>query len=308
MDEPTGLRAPLDLNATFTRLCQSVRRLKPVTVVLIFFVLVLAPAAAVTFSCYIALDDVFREVSKAYDANMPPLRVENGRAKVDGKEPAIYPVPGSPAWKANKGRFVVIYDTTGETTRIPRECEAGLLVTEDRVLIKGSRGETREVALDDLCRITGDFVIDGEFVNRKRDEWTGIVTVLIGVFIAIFLCFAKLAQTLILGGLALVATHGRAKLTYGEGLRFGIASLVLPVALDTIQLFAGARLPSAGLVYSLIAGGFTWVGVRRALAAPDQPPAEDHDPGAWANRQKNSVRPGSEPERTESLRDVSLQE
>lgn len=110
-----------------------------------------------------------------------------------------------------------------------------------------------------------------------------------------------------------MATHGRGKLTYGEGLRFGVASLVLPVALDTIQLVAGqlvagARLPSAGLVYFLIAGGFTWVGVRRALAAPDQPPAEDHDSGAWANRQKNSVRPGSEPERTESLRDVSLQE
>ncbi len=308
MIEPEGFKEPLNFNSAFSGLCRSVRRMNPLVMALIFSVLVLAPSAVVTLNCHIAIDDVFREFAKAYDANMPPLRIEKGRATVEGKEPAIYPPPDSAASKAGGRKFIVIYDTTGETTRIPREYEAGLLVTEDAVYTKGSSGETREVPLDDLCALTGDFVINGEFINRKRDEWTGWVTVLLGVLITIYLCIAKLIQTLIFGGLALVATHGRGKLTYGEGLRFGLASLVLPTALDTIQLIAGAHLPSALLVYFLTAGASTWLGVRRALAAGPELPAEDQDPGEWAHRQKDSVRPGSAPERTKSLHDVSLQE
>lgn len=234
--------------------------------------LVLAPPAARTFSYYRTVEGALAALAKGYDASLPPLRVKDGRAAVEGDQPAVYPRPGDLPAAEDQRPFVIVFDTTGQTTGVPPECRAGLLVTAESMVLKSPGGEVRRVPLKELHRLTGDFVLSGEALSRHKETWLRVAVVIMGAVLLVYTFFAKLIQALLLGMLAVAAALSRGgKLSYGQGARIGLAALALPVALEALQHWAGYHIWGYGVVYAALAVAFAWHAGRQASG--EAPPA-----------------------------------
>jgi len=267
MDESTGLLPDTDLSARVTRLFEKARRMGAAPAVLIFLGLVALPAGTQTLRVHGAIHDGLGELARGYDANLPPLHLAGGRASVEGEEPAIFPKPGSAAAAEAAGRFVIIYDTTGGTERIPAECEAGVLVTSDTLVIKGDQAQTREISLEEVHRITGDLVLSGDLVRKSQTWWAGLAALVLGTAVGIYTVLAKLFQAVVLGILGVILTKGPGSLDFLEGLRIGLVALVPAVALQAIESVSGLSLPASNALYLGLAGACAWMGARRVTRA-----------------------------------------
>lgn len=245
---------------------KDVRRMNVGPLMMLLLLLALVPVVITSVRVYLVVHDGLRELAEGYDASLPPLRLEDGRAIVDGKVPAIYPNPNSLPEGDDTHAFVLIYDTTGNTKEIPEGYDAGFLVTSD-TLICQDEFQRRELPLADLHQLTGDLVVDGEFFRQKQSTWSTMLTVLVAIVLTVGAVVAKLIQALLLGLLGMAAVRGHGSFTYGVSFKVAMVALAPAVLLDGALTLFGQHLPF--LIYICVAIAYTWLGARRAADAGD---------------------------------------
>lgn len=267
MEERAGAFRVLAQVMYAPRVYSEVIRLGVGSLAVILAVLVLAPAAVTTVKVQRAMAAGLAEVAAQYDDRLPPLKLENGQATVLGEQPAVFPRPGAETPDGDPGSFVVIFDTTGGTTAIPEEYRAGLLVTAETLITRQENGQIREVPIKNVQELTGDFTLDGAFIDAHRASWARLAALVVLAATSVWWLIAKLIQALIMSGVALAAASGRGKLVFGQAFLVGLVSLAPAVLLQVVRLTAGLKIPFFFVLYLIVAGVYSWIGGRRAAAA-----------------------------------------
>ncbi len=244
---------------------KDVLRMNLGSVLLVLAVLALATAFYRTVHLYSNVYSGLGELAKGYEENLPPLSIQDGVATVEGEQPAIYPKPDSVEKGADPHRFVVIYDTTGNTAKIPAKYRGGILVTSDTLILKNNEYSTREIPISELHQLTGDIVLDGEFIERSKGKWAGILAAAGAFFLLIAAVISKLIHALLLGLVGLTMAGFRGGLTYGASFKLALFALTPAVLLEIALGLVGQKLPF--LIYFGAAVVYLWLGVRNAAGA-----------------------------------------
>jgi hypothetical protein len=235
-------------------------------VFLIIIGLAVLPTAVTVGRIRSGIGDFSEEVVKYCEANLPPIRLQGGKAIVDADQPVILPKPGQEPEGFHK-QFAFIIDTTGKTEKIPREYQSGALLTEDTLWIKDANGRIQEIPLEKVQEMTGEFTLDGKFLREHKDGWVKIAVWILAGAVLLWNLFIKPIQALLLAILATIASPRESKLSFGAGFKVGAVALIPAVGVQVAQGLVGFDLPFGLAIYAGIAGLGTWFCARAARPA-----------------------------------------
>ncbi len=201
---------------------------------LLLFVIIYFIGGTRTFiSTRIAVDEIVSNLS----VNVPEFRLENGEFSFEGQMP--YYISSS-----TNEAFVI--DTTGKVTEsVLDDVGSGILITKDRVYVKRSEIETRELNLAELSDVTLTKTDIVEFLPKL--SW------IVFIFIAFGFIFAlgwKLLNAVILALAGLIAAAVlKSDLKYNNLMNISIYALTLPMLLQLAVKLYGYPVPYFGLIY-----------------------------------------------------------
>ncbi len=249
-----------------------VARMGALPALAIFAAMVIVPAIVGTSMTKATLAGLLEKFAKAYDENMPPLRIADGRASVDGEQPAIFPKPGSKQEAEMKGEFVVIYDTTGATEKLPEGCKAGVLVTADTVLVQQPDGRRQEMPIAQIEKVIGPATIDGAFIEKNGGKWLSIAGYAIGTLAFLYHLVAKSIAVLILAGAAFLNKRGTQGIAAGKAWKIAVVALAPAAAARLFLEVAGLAFPFCGML--LLVGAVALAAYGGGRAAEEEKPAD----------------------------------
>jgi len=204
-----------------------------VYLLLLFLIIYFINGTRIFIATSIVMDDL--AVSLSYD--VPEFKLENGEFSFEGEMP--YYISSS-----TDEAFVI--DTTGQVTKsVLKDVASGMLITKDKLYVKRSDIETREISLTELKDITltkSDVI---EFLPKL--SWIVLIFIVFGF---IFILGWKLINAVILALLGLIANpffHSRLK--FNNMMNISIYALTLPMLIQVAVSLYGYPIPRFGLIY-----------------------------------------------------------
>jgi len=179
---------------------------------------------------------------RKYDDIFPEITINKGKASITKPQP--YLVDG-----IDEKYLTVIIDTRdgkqGEALNYLKDSEAGVILTQDAVVIKNS-GQIRIVPLKGFP----DVVLNSGILRDIADKYLPLVRPAFMTVAIIYFLIVKPIQVLVLALIPFVwASHCKVPITYGRCIKISVFAMILPVLLDLLPEFSGIRIPSPYFVY-----------------------------------------------------------
>jgi len=204
-----------------------------VYLLLLFLIIYFINGTRTFIATRIAVDELV--VSLSCDA--PEFKFENGEFSFEGEMP--YYISSS-----TNEAFVI--DTTGQVTKsVLEDVASGILITKDKLYVKRSEVETREISLTELKDITLSKSDVIEFLPKL--SWIVLIFI---AFAFIFLLGWKLINAVILALLGLIVNaffNGRLK--FNNMINISIYALTLPMLIQVAVNLYGYPIPNFGFIY-----------------------------------------------------------
>lgn len=241
---------------------QTVAR-QPLAKSLRYFTLLILIASVLLSARYaLVLSQVLGEAEGWARQHLPEIRITKGKVQS----------PVSQPWRhAVDQLFVVILDTTGQTQEIPSEFAQGILLTQDRMILKRQPSDIRSYDLSKIEAFRLNAEVLGEF--RRKGKWF-FWPLLWGGFFGYFLV-GKFAQVLLFSGISLVTSRvsGRA-LPYGALLNIGLYAVTLPFLLGAALALFGPPPPLFSLFFVAVYGALLVTAVLHCVPPQEAAPEE----------------------------------
>ena len=193
------------------------------------------------------------EEAPAIVEQVPAIRIENGRVRVDVAEPYTIRHPASDT-------VLAVIDTTGEITSLA-QTDAALLLTADRLAARLDADQSRILDLRSIESLRVDRDIVSQWLLNFLD-WFPFILFPLALGFAFLL---RYAQALLYGGigLALSALH-KAALPYGALVSMAVMAMTPFLLLDVLLVLLDATLPLWGLFGFIMPLGYLIFGIRAA--------------------------------------------
>lgn len=188
-------------------------------------------------------------------AQIPEIRIENGRVWVDADDPVLIKYPDTDT-------VAVIIDVTGQYTSLEHS-EAFLLLTETRLFIRDTgTGEVRQFDIPENENI----VITRQTLTQLMEAMkSSLSIVLYPVFVLIAFVYRAI-QALLYGGIGLIFVHHfNAVLPYTTVVRLAAIAVTPAVILDTAYRVLDASIPFWTGICFLVAMCYLYFGVKVTL-------------------------------------------
>ena len=175
--------------------------------------------------------------------HLPEIMIEKGKVSTNVPEP----------WRKEEKDFVAIIDTTGKTAQIEEAYPQGILLTQNRLIIKQGPYETRNY---DLSQVQS-FRFDAEKVKRWRKVGQWLLPPLFSLFLFVYFWIGKLLQVIFFSGVSLLTNWiGRRGLSYSLLLTLGIYAITLPLLLAAALLLGGIQTHFFDMIYFSVYAAF----------------------------------------------------
>ncbi len=179
---------------------------------------------------------------RKFDDIFPEITINKGKASITKPQP--YLVDG-----IDEKYLTVIIDTRdgkqGEALNYLKDTEAGVILTQDAVVIKNS-GQIRIIPLKGFP----DIVLNSAILRDIADKYLPLVRPAFMTVAIIYFLIVKPIQVLVLALIPFVwASHCKVPITYGRCIKISVFAMILPVLLDLLPEFSSVRIPSPFFVY-----------------------------------------------------------
>lgn len=204
-----------------------------VYLVLLFLIIYFINGTRTFIAARIVMDEL--AVNLSYD--VPEFKFENGEFSFEGKMP--YYISSS-----TNEAFVI--DTTGQVSKsVLKDVASGMLITKDKLYMKRSEAETREISLSELKDISFNKSDVIEFLPKL--SWIVLIFIVFGF---IFALGWKLINAVILALLGLIANaFFNCRLRFNNMMNISIYALTLPMLIQVAVNLYGYPIPGFGLIY-----------------------------------------------------------
>lgn len=217
---------------------------------LLFLVLLVTLILGVRYG--IGLSRFSQDTLKWVAENAPCIEITDGVVKSDVAQP--YLVEGKD--------FVMIIDTTGQTTKIDEKYKAGMLLTKDKLVVKHDEMRTQEFTLSKVK----SFKLDKTTFGKWRKF---LVYVLIPIMIVMqffYFLIAKIVQILLIGLVVLIFNPG---LKFPNILNVCIYALTPVTILSLIVIWVSPRpIPFFWVIYLGMYMAFVMGGIKQCVPEP----------------------------------------
>lgn len=187
-------------------------------------------------------------------AQIPEIRIQNGKVQVNVEEPYYIHHPDS-------GKLFAVIDTTGEITSL-RQTEAVLLLTGSRLAARLSAGDSRILDLSQIESLQ----IDQDGVSQwlqSAQKWSPF---LLFPLVLGFSFILRSLQALLYGSIGMViASLQNSRLPLGATVSVAIMAMTPVILLDALLVLLDIYLPLWGLGGFLLAMGYLFFGIRAAV-------------------------------------------
>lgn len=181
----------------------------------------------------IGLNRFSKETLKWIEENSPYIEITNGVVKADCSQP--YLVEGKD--------FVMIIDTTGQTTEIGEKYRAGVLLTKNKLIVKHDEIRTQEF---DLSKVKS-FKLDKTTFGKWRSFFVFVLIPSMIVMQFFYFFIAKIIQSALAGLVVLIFKPG---IKYSNILNLCIYALTPVTILSLIVTLVSPRpIPFFWLIY-----------------------------------------------------------
>lgn len=186
-------------------------------------------------------------------AQIPEIRIQNGKVQVDVEEPYYIHQPDS-------GKLFAVIDTTGEITSL-RQTDAVLLLTGSRLAARLSANDSRVLDLSQIESLQINQTIVSQWLQDAQKWSPFILFPLVLGFSFLF----RSVQALLYGGIGMaLASMLKFTLPLGASVSVAIMAMTPVILLDALLVLLDIYLPLWGLGGFLLALGYLVFGIRSA--------------------------------------------
>jgi len=204
-----------------------------------------------TVKIHYDLSDFLTKHAPAFISQFPAVTFSNGKASIEADEPYFIKDPKS-------GEDIIIIDTTGQINSL-NDTNAVMLLTETKLIIKKSAGETQVFTLSEI----EDFRIDQDVIYgwlRIAQKWLAVVFfpfLVLGSFVY------RLVQVLIYGIIGMLfASILKTDIEFQSLISIAIMAITPVVLLDTFMGPPGISAVFWRFLCFLISMGFLFFGIK----------------------------------------------
>jgi len=168
--------------------------------------------------------------------HLPEIVIEKGKVFVDVPQP----------WQREEGGFVIVIDTTGKTHELDEKYPQGVLLSQNRILLKRSPYESRHY---DLSKIDS-FRLNPTTIQswRKVSQW--VIPPLLSLFLFVYFWVGKFSQIVFFSGVSLLTNWvSKRGLPYGTLLTIGMYAITPPLLLFCVVALLGAQVRFFDMIY-----------------------------------------------------------
>jgi hypothetical protein len=188
------------------------------------------------------LKSALEQVVAHYDAYLPEITLERGRATIKKEQPYFVDI--------GQGRDTTIVIDTREGhaangLNYLKEAREGVVLTRDSLIVK-NQGETRILPLQNFP----DVVISSEGLQALMDQYLDTALKLTAVFVAVYFLLAKPFQIFMLALIPFIwARFASVPATYGQSVKIAAICMIPPVLFSTVMDFTSFEVRAKALVY-----------------------------------------------------------
>lgn len=219
--------------------------------------LLLLSAAAYTIHFRDLIAVFIAREAPAILAQVPEIRILDGKVHVDVDEPYTIRQPGSDT-------ALAVIDTTGEITSL-RQTDATLLLTATRLIARLSAAESRTIDLSGIESLRIDRSVLSQWLLDFQ-SWVPFIIFPLALGVTFTL---RSAQALLYGVIGLaMASLQKVTLPYGATVSVAIMAMTPFLLLDVLLMLLDIYPPLWGLGGFLMAMGYLAFGIRSAAHKP----------------------------------------
>jgi hypothetical protein len=202
---------------------RSIAKTHVVVAILVLAGCIAVSSLAVTGVIVPSTEGFIREIAEKYDAYLPEIRIQNGKASIKGESPYSVDLGAK--------EIVIVLDTREEGVKQAlnylKPAEAGAVLTRDSLVTKNQE-QIRIIPLKNMPDVT----LNSLEIQAMADRYLPSVTWWMWVAVICYFCFSKTIQLLLLGMIPYFGARSYSvALSYGEALKITAFAMVPPVLL-----------------------------------------------------------------------------